>query len=210
MADLQQVLEELTTISKMGEIKKLAKTIKKDHSLALELWKTEQYFPRLLAVLIFDKKFIDEALISSIATDLGSHSDDEQNMLSDWLLANQLTKDKSLTALLLSWQQAPVALMRRWFWYHQARLRWTGKTPPPQNSAELVGYLEAHLDDEEPQVQWAMNFCAGWIGIFEPELRQRCIDLGERVGLYRDDKVSRNCTPSYLPEFIRIEVEKRA
>ena len=30
------------------------------------------------------------------------------------------------------------------------------------------------------------------------------------VGLYKDEKVAKNCTPSYLPEFIRIEVAKRA
>ncbi|MBM7037134.1 DNA alkylation repair protein [Vibrio ulleungensis] len=205
----QQILKELAGYSKMGEIKKLAKTIKKDHSLALELWATALYFPRLLAVLIFDKKQLSEESINTIATDLASHPEDERNMLSDWLLANQLTKDKALTTLLLNWQQSSVPLLRRWFWYHQARLRWTGKTLPIDNSAQLLDYLDAHLADEEAQVQWAMNFCAGWIGIFEAAHRQRCIELGERVALYKDEKVSKNCTPSYLPEFIRIEVGKR-
>lgn len=205
----QQILKELAGYSKMGEIKKLAKTIKKDHSLALELWATALYFPRLLAVLIFDKKQLSEESINTIATDLASHPEDEKNMLSDWLLANQLTKDKALTTLLLNWQQSSVPLLRRWFWYHQARLRWTGKTPPTDNSAQLPDYLDAHLADEEAQVQWTMNFCAGWIGIFEAVHRQRCIELGERVALYKDEKVSKNCTPSYLPEFIRIEVGKR-
>lgn len=54
-----------------------------------------------------------------------------------------------------------------------------------------------------------MNFCAGWIGIYEPELRERCILLGERLGLYRGEAVSKGCTPSYLPDFIEIEVRKR-
>ena len=47
------------------------------------------------------------------------------------------------------------------------------------------------------------------IGIYQPEHRKRCIELGERLGLYKGEKVSKNCTPSYLPEFIRIEVAKR-
>lgn len=53
------------------------------------------------------------------------------------------------------------------------------------------------------------NYCAGQIGVHEPEFRSRCIKLGETLGLYKDKRVSKNCTPSYLPEFIRIEVAKR-
>jgi hypothetical protein len=37
----------------------------------------------------------------------------------------------------------------------------------------------------------------------------RCIKLGKALGLYKDEHVAKNCTPSYLPEFIRIEVAKR-
>lgn len=65
------------------------------------------------------------------------------------------------------------------------------------------------MEGAEPEVQWAMNFAAGQIGIHEPEHRSRCLALGERLGLYKDEPVSRGCTPNYLPEFIRIEVAKR-
>jgi hypothetical protein len=46
-----------------------------------------------------------------------------------------------------------------------------------------------------PEVQWAMNFCLGWIGIRELEHREQRISLGEQPGLYRDEVVARNCTP---------------
>lgn len=54
-----------------------------------------------------------------------------------------------------------------------------------------------------------MNFTAGWIGVYNKELRQRCVDIGERIGLYKGDMVSKGCTPNYLPEFIAIESKKR-
>ena len=41
---------------KLGEIKKIAKEIKKDHDLAMDLWASEELYPRMLAVLILDKK----------------------------------------------------------------------------------------------------------------------------------------------------------
>ncbi|MBT8146860.1 MAG: DNA alkylation repair protein [Gammaproteobacteria bacterium] len=206
---VEKIVSRLGKTPKFGDIKKLAREVKVDHELALELWSSGNYYLRLLSALIFDKKLLEESDFELFASDLLTHEEDERNQLSDWLLANQLTKDKKHVALLETWQENPSPVLRRWFWYHQARLRWMGRTPPPQNSAELLNVLQEKMGDEEPGVQWAMNFCAGWIGIFEPELRPRCIKLGKKLGLYEHDPVARNCTPSYLPEFIRIEVAKR-
>ena len=206
---LQDLLPQLEGDIKRGELKKLAKAIKQDHELAMALWQSGGFNARLLAVLVMDKKLLDQHCIDNLASDMEAQSEDEQNQLSEWLMANQLMKSKPAIELLLTWRESKLPVLRRLYWYHQARLRWAGQAPP-DNSDKLLGYLETDLAKEVPQVQWAMNFCAGWIGIFQPELRQRCVQLGENLGLYKDDKVSRNCTPSYLPEFIRIEVEKRA
>jgi 3-methyladenine DNA glycosylase AlkD len=107
-----------------------------------------------------------------------------------------------------TWEENPFPMLRRLFWYHQARLRWVGQTPPG-NSAELLDSLESKMAKAEPEVQWAMNFCACQIGLHEPKFRARCIKLGEKLGLYKDQHVAKNCTPSYIPEFIRIEAAKR-
>jgi 3-methyladenine DNA glycosylase AlkD len=194
---------------KLGDLKTHAKAIKKDHALALELWSTGDFYPRLLATLIFDSKLLTANVIEQLAAEMLQHDADQRSQLADWLLANQLSKDKKLVALIATWEESPSPLLRRLFWYHQARLRWVGQAPPG-NSAELLASLESNLADEEPEVQWAMNFCAGQIGVHEPKFRARCIKLGKAVGLYKDEHVAKNCTPSYLPEFIRIEVAKRA
>jgi 3-methyladenine DNA glycosylase AlkD len=193
---------------KLGDLKAHGKAIKQDHALAMELWSTGEFYPRLLATLIFDSKLLAAKVIDQLATDMLSHDAKERSQLADWLLANQLAKDKQLTALMATWQRNASPLLRRLFWYHQARLRWVGQVPPG-NTAELVDSLEAEMADEKPEVQWAMNFCAGQIGVHEPKFRTRCIKLGKTLGLYKDEHVSKNCTPSYLPEFIRIEVAKR-
>ena len=74
----------------------------------------------------------------------------------------------------------------------------------------LLEDIEERIMDEEPEVQWAMNFTAGWIGVYDETLRDRCVSLGEETELYKGDFVSKGCTPNYLPEFIRIETDKRA
>ncbi len=207
---LQSILSQLCAeTTKLGDIKKLAKEIKKDHDLATQLWANEGFHARLLAVLIMDKKQLTEAFIQQLADDLKRNEPDQQLQITDWLLANQLTKDKKTIALMEGWEKESSPILRRLFWYHQARLRWTGGTPP-DNTAALMESLERDLAAAEPPVQWAMNFAAGQIGIHEPEFRAQCIQLGERLGLYKDEPVSRGCTPNYLPEFIRIEVAKRS
>ena len=204
----EKILGQINTKTKLGDLRKIAKDIKKDHELAMELWSTRKFFPRLLAILIMDNKRVSQDFINELDRDMQTHSLDERNQLMDWFMANQLLKDKKTIALIESWENSLSALQRRVFWYYQARLRWTGQTPPA-NTPELLTKIEANIAKEEPEVQWAMNFTAGWIGVHEKQYRNRCITLGQKTGLYKGEMVSKGCTPNYLPEFIAIESNKR-
>lgn len=204
----ENILPRINSKTKLGDLRKIAKDIKKDHELAMDLWSTEKFLPRLLAILIMDKKLLSHEELNKLDKDMQTHTFDERNNLMDWLMANQLTKEKKTIALMELWENSPSALQRRAFWYYQARLRWTGQTPP-DNTADLLSALEANIMEEEPEVQWAMNFTAGWIGVYDEKNRARCIKLGEITGLYKDEMVSKGCTPNYLPGFIAIEVNKR-
>ena len=205
----QKIHSQISTAgTKLGDLRKIAKEIKKDHRLAMELWSTGEHFSRLLATLIMDKKLLTQDLIDQLDQDIHGHPYDERIQIADWLMTNQLTKDKKTIGLIESWEQSPSAMQRRMFWYYQARLRWTGQTPP-NNTDDLLASIEEKIAKEEPEVQWAMNFTTGWIGVYDEAYRTRCIKLGEKLGLYKDEVVSRGCTPNYLPEFIAIEVDKR-
>ncbi|MDG1430497.1 MAG: DNA alkylation repair protein, partial [Paracoccaceae bacterium] len=165
---------------RMGEIKKLATSIKKNHDLALELWASGDYVPRLVAVLIMDKVQLDLTTIETLAADLGSMSEANRNRLSEWLMANQLMKSKKTIALLESWREHELPTLRRLYWYYQARLRWTGKIPK-DNAVELLSFLQSDMGNELPEVQWTMNFTAAWIGIYEAKYRKECVALGKRL-----------------------------
>lgn len=175
--------------------------------LAMELWTSGSYFARQLAILIMDKKQLDQARIDELVRDIAMHGDEEKLQLIDWLMANQLAKDKRTIALMGGWADSPSPLQRRVFWYYQGRLRWVGQVPPP-NSEALLAMIEERIEDEQPEVQWAMNFTAAQIGIFQAEHRSRCIALGENTGLYRHEVVAKNCTPNYLPLYIAAQVAK--
>ena len=207
-SNAENILGQINSKTKLGDLRKIAKDIKKDHELAMELWSTRKFLPRQLAILIMDNKLLSQDLINKLDKDMQAHSFDERNQLMDWLFANQLSKDKKTIALMEPWENSPSSLQRRIFWYYQARLRWLGQTPPP-NTEELISAIEKQIENEEPEVQWAMNFTAGWIGVFDKKYRTRCIEVGKKTGLYKGEMVSKGCTPNYLPEFIAIESNKR-
>lgn len=201
-------LSRIGATTKLGDLRTMTKEIKKDHGLAMELWSAGGFMPRQLAILIMDNKALSQDLIDRLDNDMQTHPLQERTHLMDWLMANQLVKNKNTIELINSWQNSPSALQRRVFWYYQGRLRWMGQTPP-DNTADLLAAIENHIAAEAPEVQWAMNFTAGWIGVFDKKYRARCVAIGEQTGLYKDEKVSKGCTPNYLPEFIAIEAGKR-
>ncbi|MES2649262.1 MAG: DNA alkylation repair protein [Bacteroidota bacterium] len=203
----ENILSRINDKTMLGDLRTIAKEIKKDHVLAMELWSTGMFLPRQLAILIMDKKLLSREHIDKLDKDIKSHKEVERNQLIDWLMANQLSKDKKTIALMESWENSSSSLQRRIFWYYQARLRWMGQTLP--NNEELLTKIENKIENEEPEVQWAMNFTAGWIGVYDKIYRDRCIKLGEKTGLYKSKMVSKGCTPDYLPEFITIESNKR-
>lgn len=202
------ILSQITDNTKLGDLRKIAKEIKKDHQLAMELWATGSFLPRQLSILIMDNKELSQDDIDKLDKDIQTHSFDERNHLIDWLMANQLTKNKNIISLIKTWENSPSSLQRRVFWYYQGRLRWVGQVPP-ENTEYLLNTIENRIVTEAPEVQWAMNFTAGWIGVYDKKHRNRCVELGERIGLYKGKAVSKGCTPEYLPEFISIESTER-
>jgi 3-methyladenine DNA glycosylase AlkD len=204
----EEILSQLNSETKMGELRKVAKDIKKDHELAMELWASGEVPARLLATLIMDKKELNQEIIDQLDEDMQVHTVDDRNKLMDWLLSNQLTKNKKGKEMIASWKDSSSALQRRTYWYYEARQRWTGKAIP-ENNGEILSAIEEDIVGEDSEVQWAMNFTAGWIGVYDEQYRERCAAIGERIGLYKGEMVSKGCTPNYLPEFIEMEVAKR-
>ncbi len=96
----ENILPQINSKTKLGDLRKIAKDIKKDHELAMELWSTGEFLPRLLAILIMDKKHLSQDVLNKLDKDMQTHTFDERNNLMDWLMANQLTKDKKNIAMM--------------------------------------------------------------------------------------------------------------
>lgn len=52
------------------------------------------------------------------------------------------------------------------------------------------------------RLQWEMNTTLAQIGIENPDLRTRALEIGERLGVLRDYPTPPNCTSPFAPEWI--------
>ncbi len=81
----------------VGEIRKLAKGVKKDNKCAYELWKTGYHEAKMLAILLFDKKEMDFIKVDRLMDDVISWD------LCDFLCNNLIIKLEDSDEFVSNW-----------------------------------------------------------------------------------------------------------
>jgi hypothetical protein len=128
--------------------------------------------------------------------------------LADWLMTNTVKLHASKEAMRVRWMESPHPMLARAGWSLTAE-RIT-KNPEGLELGALLDRIEREMASAPAPAQWTMNFCLGGIGIEFAEHRERAIDIGERLGLYRDYPCSKGCTPPFVPTWVREMVSRRA
>ena len=187
---------------KHGDIRKLAQSIKTNHTLALELWDTGNCDAQLLAVLLLDPTSLSAAELERLVRSISfAH-------VADWLNSYVVKNHADKEHLRLKW----LAAKDRW----TARAGWFLTSSRINARAEgldlpaLLDRIESEMPGAAPEVQWTMNNCLAGIGIHNPSLRKRAIAIGEKLGLYRDYPVSRGCTSPFAPSWINEIVRRQS
>ena len=186
---------------KMGDIRSVAKKIKVDHQLGLELWKTENLDARLLAALIIKPKDLSGKELDDMVKSIN------HVQVADWFNANVLKDHPEGESLREKW----IASENIW----AARAGWSltaGKVVRNSKGLDLnqiLNRIELEMPASPPQVQWTMNTTLGQIGINFPELRDRAISIGEKLGIYRNYPVSKGCTSPFAPIWIKEMVSRQ-
>lgn len=185
----------------LGDIRALAKKIKTNHALALELWKTGNADAQFLATLVIEPKKLSAKELDRMVRTISF------SRVADWLNSYVVRQHPDKEALRKEW----MAEDDRW----AARSGWdltserVGKSPDGLDLAALLDRIESEMADAKPEVQWTMNFTLGGIGIHDPKLRKRAIAIGEKIGLYRDWPVSKGCIPPFVPVWVNAMVNRK-
>lgn len=185
---------------KLGDIRNVAKKIKSNHELALELWKTEKFDAQMLAMLIIKPKKLTADELDTMVRSV------KYIRVADWLNSYLVKFHPDNEALRQKWMtdKNPMAARAGWNLTTQRIIR----NPEMVDIPALLDRIENEMADASPEAQWTMNFSLVEIGIHHPEHRQRAIDIGEKLGIYRDYPVSKGCTSPFAPIWINEMVSR--
>lgn len=186
---------------KTGDLRALAKKIKVNHELALELWKTGHMDAQMLAILIMKPKelsakeldtMVRQARFSWVAEWLQSYIIKEQPDAEKETLRERWMKDKDPWAARAGWHLTASKI---------------NKGADDLDVPALLDRIEREMPKAAPETKWTMNNTLGAIGIKHAKHRKRAIAIGEKIGLYKDWPVSKGCTIPYVPTWVEAMVK---
>jgi 3-methyladenine DNA glycosylase AlkD len=73
---------------------------------------------------------------------------------------------------------------------------------------QLLPIIELNLQFANDMYQFAMNRCMCEIGIKHNKYTEQCLSIGERLGVYKDMKVSKGCTSAFASIWISVVRKK--
>lgn len=186
----------------MGDIRKIAKRIKIDHDLALELWETGNEDARFLAILVMDPKLLSAKELNALVRSLTfTH-------VSMWLENYVIKKHDDKEALRVKWMKVKHAMAARAGWALSAER--VAKDPDGLDMVALLDRIESEMAAAPTESQWTMNVCLVEIGIHFPKHRKGALKIGKTLGVYSDWPEVKGCTSPYAPIWIDKMVRQKA
>ncbi len=188
----------------LGFLRKLAESIGTDHGLAVKLWETGHTDARFLAVMLFDPKCLTPLMVDEMIEDVRF---------------DQLLDDFIYRAVILMKQEYKEELEKMWYHSkddHRRRAAWAlivkkiadKKYVTKEYLDGILEVVEKELVDAKPLTQWNMNRAMCEIGWRYKDYTERCLEMGSRLGVYKDLMVSPGCTSAYAPDWINAFLRK--
>lgn len=178
----------------LTKLRGVAKRLKSDQELALRLWATDDTAARLVAILISKPRAFTPAELDEMLREARAPK------VHDWLVNYVVKKGPHAEELRKAWlaDPDPVVASAGWALTSDA----VAKRPEVLDLPALLDTIEAEMKDAPDRLQWEMNTCLATIGIRRPELRDRALDIGERLEVLKDYPTPPNCTSPYAPIWI--------
>jgi 3-methyladenine DNA glycosylase AlkD len=185
----------------LSKLRNVAKRLKTQHELAAELWATDDTAARLLAILVCRPKLYSVNELDSMLREARAPK------VHDWLVNYVVKKNQHAEELRLKWFFDPDPIMASAGWALTSER--VAKSPEGLELPVLLDIIESQMKDAPDRLQWAMNTCLATIGIQNPDLRQRAIDIGERLEVLKDYPTPPNCTSPFAPIWITEMVRRQ-
>jgi len=153
----------------MPEIRKLAKKIKKNHELAMELWKTKIHEARILATIIADPAKITEAEMDMMVNDFNSWD------VCDQACGNLLDKTDLIYKKIDEWAKSEKEFVRRTAFSCLAWIAVHDKKLEDKDFDKYFILIKKYVLDERNFVKKAVNWALRQIGKRNFNLNKKAI-----------------------------------
>ncbi|WP_035923623.1 DNA alkylation repair protein [Kocuria rosea] len=185
----------------LTKLRAVAKRLRTQQDLALELWGTGDTAARLLALLICRPKAFERNELDAMVRETGTPK------VHDWFVNYVVKKSPHAEDLRTAWlaDSDPVVASAGWALTADRVMR----KPEDLDLAGLLDVIETQMGNAPARLQWAMNTCLAQIGIEHPEHRGRALEIGERLGVLKDYPTPPNCTSPFAPVWIAEMVRRQ-
>lgn len=185
----------------LSKLRGIAKDLKTNQELAIDLWATGNTAVRLVALLICKPKAFSEEQLDTMLREARAAK------VQDWLISYVVKKSPHAEALRVRWMDDSDAIVASAGWELNA-----GEVSNGGDRLDLAGLLdtiESDMQAAPARLQWSMNHCLAEIGIHHPNLRNRALDIGERLAVLKDYPTSPGCVSPYAPIWINEMVKRQ-
>lgn len=187
---------------KMGDLRNLAKKLKKQHALGLALWDSGWFEARVLAAMLLDPGLLGEEECVRLAESCTSPP------IIDKLTGEVLEASQLAGALRARWLDSADPLLGRAGWNLMTAAVQQDKNGVLDLDA-LLAKIEAELPEAPRPKKESMNKCLVMVGVYHASHTEKAIAAGERLGRWDDRPVPKGCTSSYPPEWIPAAIALR-
>ena len=176
-----------------AELGRIAKPIKTDHALAVELWDSGNHDARVLALRVADPAVVDEPLAGRWLRDVDNY------ILAEGLggLCAQSPPARELSD---AWRDSPAEWTASTGWFI---VTCTAENPDVWSAAELrglVGQIEGEIGERPNRVRHEMNGALIVIALRDAGLRREVLAAAARIGPVKVDHGQTGCkTPDVAP-----------
>ncbi len=186
-----------------ANLNKFKRRIKKDHTLAVELWATGNHDARILATMIDDPVAVTDEQIEGWLKDLDNYviTDAFSKLVSQTALARQKSEQ---------WQASPDEWIGRAAWNLVAQLAMKEDRLQDAYFEKCLATIKDEIHERKNRVRDAMNSALIAIGIRNSELQDRALSVAAAIGKVEVDHGKTSCKTPDAAEYIRKTLARRA
>jgi 3-methyladenine DNA glycosylase AlkD len=187
---------------KIPDLRKLAKRIGRDHSIALGLWKTGIQDARILAGMVDEHEKVNESQMEKWVKDFNSWD------LCDQVCMNLFDRTPYVFTKIDEWSRRDEEFVKRAAFALMASLAVHDKKGSDSVFKSFLSIIKREATDERNYVKKAVNWALRQIGKRNKALNRAAINVGEQVQKI-DSKAARWIAADALRELRSEKVQER-